>query len=251
VAWTPLVPRRRDDAELAQAYLDTVRDLERTIETQVIAEILRRAPLVEDAHPFAAILATLASLKQVYNTLATVTASRISRIFNGIRFRLQQTARQNLPEVVGSIGGFEIAPIMKTMQDVIDTRVAANVSLIKSIPQQMFTQIEQVVANGIVGGQGSTAMIDQIRAVYPVTEKRARLIARDQIGKIYSDIERQRQQDAGVTEYMWQTAGDSRVRPTHRANEGKIFQWNNPPEMTGHPGTAINCRCVAIPVVDL
>lgn len=46
--------------------------------------------------------------------------------------------------------------------------------------------------------------------------------------------------------YIWRTAGDDKVRPSHAANEGRIFAWNNPPA-TGNPGEAINCRCSAEP----
>lgn len=50
----------------------------------------------------------------------------------------------------------------------------------------------------------------------------------------------------GIDSYRWRTKGDSRVRPTHASNEGRVFSWGNPPA-TGHPGTAHNCRCSAIP----
>jgi SPP1 gp7 family putative phage head morphogenesis protein len=57
----------------------------------------------------------------------------------------------------------------------------------------------------------------------------------------------QREQLArGIQSYRWQTFGDTRVRPTHRANEGRIFSWQNAPA-TGHPGSDHNCRCSAIP----
>ena len=59
-----------------------------------------------------------------------------------------------------------------------------------------------------------------------------------------------RQKEAGVTEYIWQTAGDERVRPNHRSKDGKKFKWSNPPADTGHPGQDYQCRCVAEPVLD-
>ena len=34
--------------------------------------------------------------------------------------------------------------------------------------------------------------------------------------------------------YVWRTREDGKVRPTHAANNGKIFAWNNPPPM-GNP----------------
>jgi hypothetical protein len=46
--------------------------------------------------------------------------------------------------------------------------------------------------------------------------------------------------------YIWRTSSDDRVRPSHAANRGLIFQWSNPPA-TGHPGKGYGCRCWAEP----
>ena len=46
--------------------------------------------------------------------------------------------------------------------------------------------------------------------------------------------------------YVWRTRGDSRVRPEHAANNGRVFYWSDPPP-TGHPGEAYGCRCRAEP----
>ena len=48
--------------------------------------------------------------------------------------------------------------------------------------------------------------------------------------------------------YVWRTEGDEKVRPSHRANDGHIFNLDDP-TATGHPGTDFNCRCRAIPYV--
>ncbi len=47
-----------------------------------------------------------------------------------------------------------------------------------------------------------------------------------------------------TTHYIWRTAGDDKVRPSHAANDGKIIAWDNPPA-TGNPGEDFNCRCKA------
>jgi hypothetical protein len=49
-------------------------------------------------------------------------------------------------------------------------------------------------------------------------------------------------------QYVWRTQRDSKVRGAHRANDGRIFSWSNPPP-TGHPGQDFNCRCEAIPYI--
>lgn len=40
-----------------------------------------------------------------------------------------------------------------------------------------------------------------------------------------------------------------KVRTSHAANNGRIFSWNNAPEV-GHPGEDYNCRCYAEPYVQ-
>lgn len=47
-----------------------------------------------------------------------------------------------------------------------------------------------------------------------------------------------------TTHYIWRTSDDDKVRPSHAANEGKLFPWKNPPA-TGHPGEHYSCRCRA------
>jgi SPP1 gp7 family putative phage head morphogenesis protein len=82
-----------------------------------------------------------------------------------------------------------------------------------------------------------------------VSESRAELIARDQTTKLNGAINQTRQENAGVTSYVWSTSNDERVRPEHAALEGRTFSWNDPPAV-GHPGEDIQCRCVALPVLD-
>ena len=57
-----------------------------------------------------------------------------------------------------------------------------------------------------------------------------------------------RKQNSSSDQYVWHTRSDEKVRPSHRANDGHIFSWDDPPD-TGHPGTDYNCRCQAIPYV--
>jgi SPP1 gp7 family putative phage head morphogenesis protein len=46
--------------------------------------------------------------------------------------------------------------------------------------------------------------------------------------------------------YIWRTRDDEKVRPSHSANDGKIFSWDDPPP-TGNPGDDFGCRCKAEP----
>lgn len=48
--------------------------------------------------------------------------------------------------------------------------------------------------------------------------------------------------------YIWRTQEDAKVRPSHRDNNGKVFERAEMPP-TLHPGMAPNCRCWAEAVI--
>lgn len=56
-----------------------------------------------------------------------------------------------------------------------------------------------------------------------------------------------RMRESGESRYVWVSMDDEKVRPSHAANDGKIFSFDNPPD-TGHPGHDYNCRCGAAPI---
>lgn len=59
------------------------------------------------------------------------------------------------------------------------------------------------------------------------------------------------QQDGmGVTEFIWRSRDDARVRPEHQQHDDQQFLWATPPD-DGTPGDAYGCRCSAEPVFVL
>lgn len=136
--------------------------------------------------------------------------------------------------------------------------VSQNTSLIKSVPTQYMAKVEQIVRTGVIAGTSSREIAKQVKDAAGVSDRRAKIIARDQIGKANGELTQYRQTDLGVEEYKWSTAKDERVRgnpsgrfpkaiPSHWAREGKTFSWDNAPS-GGHPGMAILCRCYGDPV---
>jgi len=67
--------------------------------------------------------------------------------------------------------------------------------------------------------------------------------------RLSQGLDQKRQQAIGIRKYVWRTRGDAKVRTAHAVNDGKIFEWRNPPA-TGHPGEDFNCRCWAEPSLD-
>lgn len=111
----------------------------------------------------------------------------------------------------------------------------------------------RVLANAFTGYRAS-GLVEEIQADYGVSERKAQFLARQETSLVLSTYREGRYKDEGITEYEWQTAGDSRVRTVHQHLNHKIFTWDNPPiiDEMGHrgtPGESFNCRCVACPII--
>jgi len=168
-----------------------------------------------------------------------VIATEISN-FNQVQFE----------KVNQSVFGIDIFVDQPFLRDQLELFSRQNAQLITSIPEQDLLQVSGIVERGLQEGQRFTEVAKDIQKRFGITRRRANLISRDQTTKLNASLTKLRQESAGITEYIWSTAGDERVRPTHKANNGKKFKWDDPPKVTGHPGTDINCRCVAIPVME-
>jgi SPP1 gp7 family putative phage head morphogenesis protein len=135
-----------------------------------------------------------------------------------------------------------------------ESAIAANVSLITSIPSQYFDKLKAVVTNAWRDGLRHEELVSRIARLGNVTDSRAKLIARDQTSKMNSSFNEVRQTSLGIERYTWSTARDERVRPEHARLNGQSFAWKSPPFIEGeaaNPGQQINCRCVALPIVNL
>lgn len=124
-------------------------------------------------------------------------------------------------------------------------------------------KLKNRVIEAVRSGTPTKKLAKAIEQFGDVSESRAVLLARDQVGKLVGQITRERHEGLGVTSYIWQTSKDERVvgnpaglYPTsanarhgnHWEREGKVFKYSDPPE-DGNPGEPIQCRCVAIPVI--
>ena len=103
-----------------------------------------------------------------------------------------------------------------------------------------------------------------------ITDKEAALIARDQTAKFYSQMAVENMRRAKITKAKWLHSCAGRTpRDYHRTKwdgvshnppnglNGYVFDLNNPPIAdleTGErafPGVLFDCKCVAIPVIEI
>jgi SPP1 gp7 family putative phage head morphogenesis protein len=128
--------------------------------------------------------------------------------------------------------------------------IEANVSLIKGIGPDIANKVESDVLAAVQRGTLHRDLAEKLAARYGYPERRAKLIARDQVGKYYGQVNAARQRELGVTHFIWRDVSDDRVRDEHAAVDGQRFAYDDPPDFGNGPalpGEEILCRCTAEP----
>lgn len=130
--------------------------------------------------------------------------------------------------------------------------LADQVRLITSLPREAGERVHQLTLKGLENSTRASEIAREILRTGEVTVARANLIARTEVSRTATGLTMARAQHVGSTSYVWRTARDSDVRPSHRAMEGTPVAWNDPPTldgMTGHAGALPNCRCYPEPIL--
>jgi SPP1 gp7 family putative phage head morphogenesis protein len=170
--------------------------------------------------------------------------------------------RKEVIKVLSFVSGVqvrELFPAEPFLESELSAFVKHNIRLIQTVPSRYFSEIEGVLYRGAQQGLSHTSVKKQIAERFGVSRNRAKVIARDQVGKLNSQLTQLRHQALGIKKYRWRTVGDERVRgnpsglspkatPSHWSREGKVFSWASPPQ-DGHPGQPIQCRCVPEPIL--
>lgn len=173
---------------------------------------------------------------------------------------VRRNTDSNISRAISRAIGVDIAPPGSDLSDLIDGWVEENTLLIKDLRDTHVNRVRNVISNGFRDGLSSREIARQINEQTGIGLRRAKLIARDQVGTLNGQVTKQRDEDLGVDRFVWRTARDIRVRgnpsglyprakPSHWDREGKEYSWEK--GANGEfPGTPINCRCFAEAVLS-
>lgn len=126
------------------------------------------------------------------------------------------------------------------------------VKLITSLPLEAAERVHRLVIQNTETQGRASEIAKEIARTGAVTEARATLIARTEVGRVASALTQARAEYVGSDGYIWRTVRDQDVRHSHKKMNGKFVSWDNPPTLdglTGHAGAIPNCRCYAEPVL--
>lgn len=168
-----------------------------------------------------------------------------------VQDQLESIDRYHRWRTVAALGralGVDIRPFLAqaTISAFMRGRVEENVSLIRTIEPRLRAALRNDILRLQAEAPFDRAALRRVLSRdYRVAGYNLRRITRDQNNKLIGQLTEIRQQQLGISSYVWRTSEDERVRPTHVAKNGRRFRWDEPPADTGHPGQDIQCRCVA------
>ena len=200
------------------------------------------------------------------------------------RVRFEEYAKENSPKVVNQVlkqSNLQIKDILKDwfaekrfmlldshipvpMRQVMRASIEYNVSLIKSLHSQYAERVRGAVYRAVAGGGTLKDLKRELVKYAGMEERRAKLVAGDQVRKCFVSVSNRRLNDLGITKRKWvytyaskeprqyhmrKFNGDYSQYPKVNGLNGLIFDVDNPPiidERTGergYPATAPFCRC--------
>jgi SPP1 gp7 family putative phage head morphogenesis protein len=118
-------------------------------------------------------------------------------------------------------------------------------------------KLHRIVDDNAAAGFRYDHLVDDIKRVYGVSQRKAKFLARQETSLFMSGYRRERFESAGVVRYVWLTSKDARVRCGHRELEGRVFFYSSkaPAEYMSskkpcNPGEDFNCRCRDKAILD-
>ena len=148
----------------------------------------------------------------------------------------------------------------ENLTEFVEMQVIQNAELIKSVPQDAIEDIRRIVLNGLSEGKRHEEITKLISGnakgtTFTKMNNRIKTIARTEVAKLNSQITNKRLTNLGIQRAVWDATNDSRTRACHRARDGKEYDiakglFSTCDGLTIQPGQEINCRCVAVPIVE-
>jgi SPP1 gp7 family putative phage head morphogenesis protein len=208
--------------------------------------------LAQDATPAIALRDAIRKLSKTWLEKFDTLSGKLARFFG------KSTAERTDASLKSALkkGGVSVSfKMTAAAKDVMAATIAAQVGLIKSIPQKYLTEVQGLVMRSVQTGRDLSTLADELEKRYKITKKRAALIARDQNNKATASITRVRQEEIGITHAIWMhSGGDKHPRPKHLKANGRRYDIKKGLKIGDNgewvfPGEEVGCTCVSRSVV--
>lgn len=191
------------------------------------------------------------ALKVAMRRVASVAGIEKAKAERLAQSELEATDRFNSRDVTRSVG----ITVPEFSSEVGERWRKEHVALIRSLREEPKARMVELLREASQKGTRIETLQKQVEEEFGVSDRRARLIAQDQILTLNAKLTEDRHKTAGITRYKWRSL-DRSARSHHAELNGKEFDYDDPPMGggtgpgdVGNPGTGIRCRCQAVPVI--
>jgi uncharacterized protein with gpF-like domain len=240
-----LFPVLKDDTDMPDTITRADIDGDSDIINDMIDEILKRY--------FGGMYA---KSRPNLNKYATQVAKKL---VNPMQAQVNQFNKTQFTANFKRIAGVDPLKYEPTLNDFLEVAGQQNVEKIVTQSSKYFDDIRQMADSALRKGTSVKELTDDIVTLTGTAKNTANLIAIDQVQKLNADLESQRQQNNGITRYIWRTRKNARVRSKsnssgysdHAGLEGAVIDWQYPPITVlkgkragerNHVGKDINCK---------
>lgn len=175
--------------------------------------------------------------------------------------QLANSAVDDFRLIIKAAAGVELAPgvmlLHESMADLISIDIYdgdkkllqqtsdwldASMGKMQNVSEDALQRGIKTMQQGLREGRGVDYMADQLAKEMEIPFRRARNVARNEIGNQAWNLEEANARVAGMNYYRWRGMLDERERKLHFVREGEAYTLTRPPR-DGNPGQPHGCRC--------
>lgn len=163
---------------------------------------------------------------------------------------------KDFTKTVSSVIGVSV-DLTENQKERIAEEFSENLKLyIKDFADEQVLTLRKDVEDAVFAGIRAEELQKTIVNRFGVSESKAKFLAKQEISLLTSKYKQAKYEGVGVRKYKW-SISNVRTRPDHKALNGKVFSYDDPPvtnQDTGarnNPGEDFGCNCVAIPIVEV
>lgn len=209
----------------------------------------------EQVGNFSAILLKLA--KEVRKKLLKqFNDQRIDAMSKAMLGKMDAKAKRQFYERVAKASGIDVEALIarEGLKSTTNALMLETATWIKTLRDETFQTFTNNTLFAMGQGESLDIIVDKFDGIVKSRKNHARFLARNQVQNYNAISTKIRAQNLGITEAIWETAGDEDVRPSHKARDGEKFLlaeglYSSTDGEHLLPGTDYNCRCGATYVI--
>jgi len=220
----PIVPTQAQATDLAMIYAPAWQIWQQNID-RILAGYDPQPLPTGDALTLDTADQVQSAINSVANEFLTILTARITPALQRWVVRAEQVHRDKWAAAIKAGVGVDVDMMLSAgeVQETLSTFMARNVELVQNVTDQTRGRISDAVFRGYERRAPVREVAAEIREATGMGRDRAVRIAADQSSKLSSQLDRERQAEAGLTQFKWRHSGKVHPRSWHKARDGKVY----------------------------